>query len=497
MYRNQYLITSSPDRHTCLHAAKQMRFGEWNVYLFHPLQAYHVTHDGMEAMLIGLVVDPLAPGLSMQGVLDEVARGPDLTPELISERIEALTGRFVLAVRFADGKTFIWGDACHLRQILYARFDNVICVGSSEKLMLEHVGAKLTMSQAKQSFRATTRFSKNEHAWVGRNGQDDRVTRLLPNHRLSVPDLKYERVDFYYQLPAGQGEEAVLELARATLVGLFKALCPQYSILVALTAGWDTRLLMAASLPWKDSIGYFTFVRPGDKSSAGDGDVAQLLANQFKLNYERIQPAPVTSEFEAAIAKEQLFPRVLPKTANIQHHLKRPHRDRIINVNGNGAEVARCIYGTPGGPHSLSRICRYLGFSPNNPFVRASMEPWLEEANQIAKNTNIRVNDLAHWELRMGIWGAATPFEQDIAIEEISPFNNKRLLLALLTIPERERAAPEYPLYGRLLRSLNEEAAQIAINSHLPWYKFHVDGSATATFLSRRLKHIFADRSLR
>lgn len=495
MFRNQYLITNADEKRPCLADAEESRFGPWKVYCFAPLRSYRVAGAGFEAMLLGLVVDPLHPARDMQQVLEHLVDLPALTRQAIAARIEHLTGRFVLMVRLGDD-TQLWGDCCHLRQILYGSFGSILCVGSSERLLLEHAGAQLAMSPEKQTFMASSRFKKNEHAWVGATGQDDRVMRLMPNHRLSLPSMRAQREDWYAKMPEGSGEAEVLDLAQATLRGLFTALVDRYSLIVALTAGWDTRLLMAASLPMKDRISFFTFCRAGDESSAGDGDVAEQLAARFGLDYERITPAPVTPEFKAAIGQEQLFPRVVPKTANIQHHLGRKDRDRIININGNGAEVARCIYGRPGGPHSFRRVCRYLGFTPKDPFVQASLGPWYGQAQAIEQRTDVRVNDLAHWEQRMGIWGAATPFEQDIAIEEISPFNNTRLLLSLLTTPERERSGPHYPLYGRLLKRMEPTAAEIALNPHTPWFKKYVDGSATATFLSRRVKHLYADRSL-
>ena len=47
-----------------------------------------------------------------------------------------------------------------------------------------------------------------------------------------------------------------------------------------------------------------------------------------------------------------------------------------------------------------------------------------------------------------------------------------------------------------LLRRLEPAAAEIPLNPHTLWFKKYVDGSATATFLSRRIKHLYADRSL-
>ena len=48
-----------------------------------------------------------------------------------------------------------------------------------------------------------------------------------------------------------------------------------------------------------------------------------------------------------------------------------------------------------------------------------------------AKANNISILGLFCWEQRMGQWHALYQYEQDVAIEEFCPFNNKGLLLSI------------------------------------------------------------------
>ncbi|MBJ3793540.1 hypothetical protein I8J38_34180, partial [Bacillus sp. OA1] len=72
--------------------------------------------------------------------------------------------------------------------------------------------------------------------------------------------------------------------------------------------------------------------------------------------------------------------------------------------------------------------------------------------------------DLFYWEQRMGNWGTMYQAEQDIAIEEFCPFNNRRLLIALLKLEKEYRQGPEHIIYKKMINSLWPETLSEPIN---------------------------------
>lgn len=64
----------------------------------------------------------------------------------------------------------------------------------------------------------------------------------------------------------------------------------------------------------------------------------------------------------------------------------------------------------------------------------------------------------------MGNWGATYPYEQDIAIEEISPFNNRFLLLSLLFLPNKIRKKENPIFYKKIIKNLWEDCLNIPVN---------------------------------
>lgn len=486
-FRNQYLITDAPSSALAWARSTSLPLGPWRVHLFAPLKAASACRANLAAVLIGLAVDPEHPEHSLQDVLDALLDEARGNAETVFRLVARLTGRFVLAT-LADGELLVGGDACHLRQILYGTLNGQRCIGSSERLLLLQAGSELQMSTHKQQFMKSPLFLRNENAWVGESGHDDRLSRLLPNHVLSFPAGRARRLPMHIPAEAGHEGEAVA-LAARLLKGSFAALLPHHRLIQPVTAGLDSRLLLAASLPYKDQIDYYIFAREDSPSTQQDAEVACVLAERLGLRFEVITPASVSPGFQQRLAAEHLFPRSLSKIENTQHHYLRADRDRVVNINGNGAEVCRTYYGREIRQPTFSRVCHYLGYAPEDDFVRQALTPWYAEACAFAKHNGFCLSDLLYWEQRMGNWGAITPLEQDIAIEEFAPFNNKRLLTSLLTIPSRRRCGPDYGFFMQLLDHMSPVAASVPINPQTARYRKFIAGSATATYLGKLWKH--------
>jgi hypothetical protein len=490
LYRNQYLITDRSCHIDPSLGSRGVTVGPWTVHAVPPLQVVRSGAGGTEAALIGLAVDPLLPTAEPSALLHQIIDGASNAAEA-ADRAASLTGRFVVILH-AKGRTHVFGDACHLRSILWGRLEGRTLIGSSEKLMLTAAGTTLQMSEDKLRFRASPLHLRSESAWVGTNAYDNRLQRVLPNHLLEVETGEVCRLPLVLPDEA-RGEPWLIDVVRQSLKGAMAALAPRFKLVQPVTAGWDSRMLLAASLPVKQSIEYYLFVREGDPGTQADARIARTLQKALDLNFREIVPNPVTEEFLGAMSACLLFPRALQKSANIQHHASRPDRDRVVNVNGNGAEVARCYYGLPRREPSFGTACHLLGYGPGDAFVARALRPWYEEARQVCRRSGIALADLLYWEQRMGNWGAMMPQEQDIAIEEVSPFNNRRLLLALLGHPARRRCGPDHPFFAQLIRAMTSEAAAIPINPHVPTWRKRVAGSALATAGGKIIKHLWVD----
>jgi hypothetical protein len=478
MFTNQYIVTERSAEPQCeLPDFVTVDFGDLRVRAHAKLKVTTADGEAAQVALLGYIVDPDRPDDDDETIVRRLA-ATAATPAKLHEDIEGTTGRYVLLFRTATA-TVVTGDAFHFRHIYHAVPDHETVVTSSPKLFLSFFGYELRMNDDKRALLALPEYDHHEGHWYGAEGMDDRLLKLLPNHVLDLVTRKVERVAFR-PLERTEDEAKAIARASATLRGTYDALARRYRLIQPLTAGWDSRLLLAASREHSGRIDYFVF----DRSSGRHDDVRvpAALAERLGLRFAAIEPEPPDEEFLALYRAEHVMPRVLPKTANISHHYLQGYDATVVNVNGNGGEVARCRYGWGGRPPSLDLVCECTPYGSKSPYVNRQMARWYEEALACETELGLRVLDLFLWEQRMGHWGAQYPFEQDIAVEEMSPFNNRGLMLGLLSVDGRERKAPPYTFYRRLIADLWPDVMAEPINPGEAWVKAMVYGNATSRY---------------
>jgi len=468
VFRNQYVIAERSARIASFDHATPHEVGQWAIWSFDPLSVAVANSPGMAIAVIGVAVDSDFPNSDTDDLVQRMLKrsGGDVgRAEILSHD---LTGRFV-CVAAVGSELFVWGDACHLRQIFYGSLGGCRLVSSSERLMLDAAGVPCERDSQVDEFRRSTAYLANEHALIGDRTSDRRILRVLPNHMLSTEAMGVNRVGL--RVSAARTDETLAADEVLTQIrGAIDSLTRRYDCVQAVTGGWDSRVLLAASLPFAERIEFFLFDH-GDASSAADVRIARELCASAEVPLVVVRPGELSQAFRAQIEAEHLDPRVLQKTADVQFHAERPGAEGMININGNVAEIARCYYGIGMWSRSLKSCSLLLGYPADERFVASSLEPWLPAARRLETESGVRVPDLLYWEHRMGTWGARSPFEIDLGLEEVSPFNCKRLLLQLLGVPPRQRSAPNFEFFGAVVRRGFPGAMAVPVNPQTPRWR--------------------------
>lgn len=454
-YKNQYVISVDADLKTSI---KPFKWQGLNIYPGLNLNVVSCSSVNTHILLLGLIVDPFHPDNSDQEIINHLAKTSQTSEQFLSE-IQKLTGRYIFL--YKNENTFIVvGDTFNIKHCYYGFTEGKLALTSSPKMFLDLFDFNILMSDKKREFVESIQFKKKESAWFGDQCEDDRLNKLLPNHYLDIYKQSIQR--FPLLAPEGvTSENDVIEYISKILKGTYKAISQRHNLVQALTAGWDSRILLAASKEVSSNIKYFVFDR-GHGMEHPDIRIAKNLSEKLKLNFEIIKPPQLSADFIEEYKKEHIYPRVLLNTQNIQYHFNQEEND-YINLNGNGAEVVRCFYGYSKQTASLKMLYAFAGY-PNNKFIQDNIRKWYEGAKTYAQKHNIPLIDLFYWEQRMGNWGARYPFEQDIAIEEFSPFNNRGLILALMKINAKERRHPDYRFIYKLIDSLWTDTLSEPIN---------------------------------
>jgi hypothetical protein len=460
MYRNQYIL---------LHKSKTIQVAGLIPVIFDNLVIYanpslNVTLAGegpVKIALIGFIIDPGDPAATNSQIVSSLVRKCRKYEDLF-EATEGFTGRYVLIYK-NELSFIVTGDACHLRQIYYGKINGSLICTSSPRLFLDAFKIEPSISAEKMEIINNSSFIKNESIWYGDESIDTRLKKLLPNHYLDLSGLQNRRIPVF-SLNNFKCEEQIFNYVAVVLRNTFMSLADKYKLLQPLTAGWDSRVLLAASRYQIDRIRYYVF----DESSGTSPDawIPARLGKKLDLDFKILQPGVLRDDFIYKYKKEHIYPRILAKTNHIQHHYDSNHMHNVLNVNGNCAEIARCYYGYTSGKITPGVLFTFAesAIKAKFPYFRTKLQEWYDQALQYSADSGIPMMDLFYWEQRIGNWHALWPFEQDFALEEISPFNNRALLKALLMIKPQQRTTPRYHFIKRLIEYLWKDVLSEPIN---------------------------------
>jgi hypothetical protein len=464
MFKNQFLVTNK-NLNLSNHHLDVIKYENINIYYHRTLNVLSICDENCFFILLGYIVNPYKYKQTNNEIVKEIALKCKDTNSLI-KKLQSYSGRFVII--FKDKTNFVAiNDACCQKQLFYYFKQKQFILTSSEKMFHFLFNCKLQMSIQKKDLIKSENFRKNEFEWYGEKGFDDRLKRILPNHYLDIKKKIVKRTPIFDNNI--HGDKEIIEYVGFILKENIKAISNRYNIIQSLTAGWDSRALLAASKDCNENIKYFV----ADYSNVNKDEmyfnkndiyIPKRISKKLQINFEIIPYSNLDINFLKAYKKEHVIPRILPKTSEIQHHYFKYNNKNTVRISGIGGDLCRCKNGYTKTKIDLRHLLFFTGYQDTNDYVNDEIKDWLINARTFSEENEIFILDLFHWEQRLGNWGALYPFEQDIAIEEFCPFNNKNLILNLFKVSHRKRSAPNYFFFKKLIKSLWEETLVEPIN---------------------------------
>jgi asparagine synthetase B (glutamine-hydrolysing) len=263
------------------------------------------------------------------------------------------------------------------------------------------------------------------------------VERLIASHYLDLNDWTAHRhwpkSDFATSDDCPRQAQQLIMSVLETIEPLTKA----GSVVLALTAGQDSRLVLAATRPCQAAVSFYTIAMP---QSALDVSTAQHMAKRFGLRhtvYPLIEATPAEARHWHYMASHCVG------GPNARAHPS----DRALNgfafvLGGQGGEFGRAYlwHATDESNTRLNgeQLVGRLGL-PRLPRLLERINTWLEGVARFSIHTQL---DLAYLELRLSPWAYASVYAQNPAVSYISPFVSRRTFeLILRTQPEARRGS--------------------------------------------------------
>ena len=312
---------------------------------------------------------------------------------------------------------------------------------------------------------------EDEFWWPGTSSPHVGVEQLLPNHVLPLGGGEPRRYWPREPLPRASPRQALATLP-ALLDGTMRAAAHRGELVLGLTAGWDSRLVLAASRGVRERLSCVTVKQASMDDDHDDLVVSARLSARLGVPHRVVDAASPEGGAGERFVDDFLgnadHPHV--KWAADVAALASAFPGRPLAVSGGFAEAARNFYGTmadvgEGGVDAafLLRAC----CMPAHPFALRHVRRWLDG---VPTDLGYSVLDLFYWELRTGNWLAMCQGEFDPAWGDIvTPYNNRELMTRFLSVDKRYRKGPWFLLHRRLVNELWPELMEEPINpSEMP-----------------------------
>ncbi|MGV8135552.1 MAG: hypothetical protein AB2L20_10085 [Mangrovibacterium sp.] len=446
MYRKQFLLTTRSDFR---YHWNSEQIGEFRLFCHPHLSCTCKRGTRADLFLLGELYDWENPRLTNEQILESLA-GVKSVGELLSG-VSRYSGEYVLISRF-DQDIFVFNDACGQAEVYYD--DDFSSFGTQPKLLGEVIDLRPHEDPVAGEFYRSGIFKKKA-LFIGESTHHKNIRHLLPNHFIHVNDKTVSR--FFPVIPLPElSPEHVADKASLMLKGYLKAISCRNEIALAVTGGYDSRVLFLASL--ETDCMYYVLKHTGMTDSHYDISVPRELTSLYHRSFLVI-PDPGCNAGDEEYVNSVDFPRFID-FSGADFLTKR------VLVNGNVSEVARNYFGDYKNlsGEELSRLNGYQ----NARFPVAYYGAWLKKNKAFFSELGYHYLDLFYWEEKMGIWGAKAKTEFNSLNKTVtSPFNSRDLLVLLLSVKREYRDSHFNRLYNQLIRELSqgrEEVTRIPVN---------------------------------
>ncbi len=273
------------------------------------------------------------------------------------------------------------------------------------------------------------------------------ASRLLPSHELDLETFEQRRIWPAGPLPAIAPADAV-ELVGAIVEATIEAATRAGEVVMGMTAGGDSRMMLACSRHLTDDVELFT-VPHADVTGQSDLATARMISSSFGLRHRALPWVEGDEHDErrwlyrtGALAGDPRGRNSVPTYHQLATEGKR------IRISGIGVELSRGYAWNRGLRRSEppdSPTKRLTGEDllvrvslPRNPVIGAAARQWLEGAPDLDALDTI---DLCALETTHGGWaGPITAGNPDAFVTTIFPFAHRAILEATLGLPHDYRA---------------------------------------------------------
>jgi hypothetical protein len=451
LYRRQFAI--GPRFLEAFPSWKRVTIGSFCVTVHPDLPICQVSEGEYSVTLLGYILDPDQWQLPDEPIVRRLVS--ELVNGRLVQALGRLGGRWVLVAN-TPRETLVFNDAFGMRQVHFT-------VRSEERWCAAQPGILATTLRLAVDERALGALGHCAHKqfWLpGGRTVYEAVARLAPNHSL---ELRSGRVERYWPdgpCVAGPLEDAV-DACVTVAQGMFRAAHARFRLAQTITAGWDSRLSLAASRAVSSDVFYFSmqyWSRPDDYR---DLAVPAALLPTLGLKHHVIRCPDVM---------EPAFERIYMKNVQPAHYdygtIAQGMHDHGLTdglcVKNCVANIIRTSYVLPESsrPASAEDLLNLTWVAPSA-FIIDSVDEWCRLT--APRLNGFDMSELFYWEHWLGGWQATSQHEWELVLDAFDPVNCRSLMAQLLSVPRKLRS-PDSQLHRKAIERMWPEALFAPVN---------------------------------
>ena len=390
-------------------------------------QVLHAQNQEHETAIIGYCVDAHGeiPRTQIPSALCQCT-----TLEDAWNFCDRLAGKYVICY-LHQSHMYVWGDATCSIPLNYGKNDGIICISPFDKMTAATIGVQPDehLVQLRQSADPSQAMP---YDWTPYKN----VKALFPNRILDLQTMKATRMRIPVDFRKGNTEEIIqrtLDLCKT----IGKAYAEEYDLVCPLTAGYDSRAVLAIMRQVIPDIPCFTIKLQGLDEHSSDVSVPRQICNALNQPYqldEAFTPSDAlikSIEMYAGLvnARDRIVEALIFQSA---HQGKARLHGDIIGQIGKSS-VMNNVPKTLITPSFLQCKCHNT-----DSLTKSAFSAYIQEIQ--ANGDGSWIGDLFSWENRCGRWaGQEEALYALCGMISLNIFNCREVILQWIRIPRKNR----------------------------------------------------------
>ncbi|MGD2034113.1 MAG: hypothetical protein PVF73_03595 [Bacteroidales bacterium] len=457
LYRRQFILTTK--QITDLHHFKKIEFTK-NYFLYiHPdLPFIKALKSKKQLILLGDLFDPVNSGKENIEIVNSLINANSIE-ELVCS-VYPLAGRYaILFVKEDD--IYLFNDPSASRKIFYTNHLKFNCCASEPHVLAKYLGIEKTKNDEVLAYYRSSEFFNGMKINIADNTIYDNIKQLLPNRYLVLKTGTNKRFWPNKALKKILLNEAT-EKASEIISNIMMSFNKRYKLMIPITAGSDSRILLAASRKIIGNIYLYINKNEGMSDDHLDIRISKSLLNKIGLKSNvHIYSNRVDKDFEEIYNLNSAFP--LKENMGLIYNVYFKNFQDRINLPGSFSDISRNFFFThkkriTPGLLTMIYMKSIHGYFIEQKYLTKNFKKWLSEIYELSNKCGYQILDLFNWEERNGNWYTKFQEDKDIAQEEFSAFNNRLFMDLCLGVHKKYRDIDTNIFYKSMVKYMWPEA---------------------------------------